>query len=328
MSTNLSSELEAFIHSSTPIPSTLSLAGKASQLDNLGSELWNAATRVSRDTGTQDEPRKKAEVVRFVNLLRIFAFFLLDSAHSASQTSHKDVEQQVRVFKVALKAARYCLTENDVDLALKVLERCSNYVSLVDEASPIIRLRKDPEGDSDDAQTLLGMLVTEYYLLRVLHASKVEHLDLAEHFMSKLSPAGLKRSVELCEKAASLFYDVSVALSKKRQGELATKWLERALQVLGECNDVSFGQHTEELRLAITSKLVRALSNAGSPEAQKKARALASELDTVHGLGHRMATLVMQLNLLCSVQPSDETMLSQVLMKMTRCALMEKTFTT
>ena len=169
------SELESFVKQPFPSPNAIALARKSLEYDKQGSSIWNAATKILRNHESGDALSSGVDLPRFCMLLRAFAFFLLDAAHNTSTRRTKDSDQRIRMFKIALKASRFSLDNNDLDLAFKLLESCSKYISAWDEATPIIRVTSD---DCNDEASIISSLTSEYYLFRMAHASKSGRLDL------------------------------------------------------------------------------------------------------------------------------------------------------
>lgn len=124
------------------------------ELDAKGTELWNLATRLNR------EPN--ADVYkRTLCILRVFAFFLLDSGRSDRVGS---LNNFVRLLKVAFKSAKICLAQQELEFGVKVLERAAHYVDVIGE--------QDKSGDSEDA-LMCERLTAEYFILRTTLVSSV-----------------------------------------------------------------------------------------------------------------------------------------------------------
>ncbi|KAK3696049.1 sporulation-specific protein 22 [Vermiconidia calcicola] len=246
-------ELDHAIKRSLPLQVSASLAGQLSALDSVGCDLWNAATKILREEQhEQDIHTKRNDNVRLMVLLRSFAFLLIDSAHRSTSKHSKDQDQRLRNFRVGLKSSRSCLDKDELELALKVLERCAEHVGNAEEASPLVRIatRDDNHSGSSEFDTLTA----EYYLLRMMHAWKSQRPDLAEHFFSKFSGCRAANSATLQEKAAQSCYEIGKALSKNKVTESTIKWLERALSALDSCDIEQIGAEAAELRLAISAK--------------------------------------------------------------------------
>lgn len=220
----------------------------------MGCELWNAATNILRAEETSRDPRVRPnDSPRLVVLLRVFAYLLIDTAQQGCSNRAKNHEQLLRNFKVGLKACRFCLDNGDTELAIKILERCAEHVSVFEAESPLVHITKDDNGDSTRPE--IKKLIPEFYLLRMTHAWKSERLDLAEHFFNKLSMSQLADSAHLSEKAADVFYEAGKSLSKKKLVEPASRWLERALAALDACDVERLSHDAGELRLAVVACL-------------------------------------------------------------------------
>ena len=239
---------------SFPLPASTALAGKLSAFDSTGCELWNAATNFIREDENQRHLRvPHKDSTRIVVLLRVFAFQLVDTAHHSSSKRAKDPDQCIRNFKIALKACRSCLGNGELELALKVLERCSEYVTTAEEDSPLVPV-SDHKEDTDHRAALNG-LALEYYFMRMTHAWKSDRIDLAEHFFNKVPATELASSANLSERAADLFCEAGKSFSLKKELELAINWLERALGALDACDLDRLSQDAGDLRLTITTTL-------------------------------------------------------------------------
>ncbi|KAK6396127.1 hypothetical protein LTR65_010237 [Meristemomyces frigidus] len=298
---SLEAELEAIIKRSFPLPSSAALAGKSTStsFDTLGSQLWNAATNIIRDEENQHDPKiSRNDIARLTVLLRTCAFLLIDAAHQTSSRRSKDDDQRVRTFKIANKACRFCLDHEELELALKVLERSSDYVSRTEEEWPIVQIADIVGFGHGDHQLALRRLVAEYYLLRMTHAWKSDRFDMADHFFNKLSARELTSSADLAEKAADLFYEAGRSLAASRQPQPTIKWCERALSTLDSSDLESLSQDAPELRLAITGTLVEALSSTGTAVDRDRAAQVMDELESNYGMGNRVALSVMRFQLL------------------------------
>lgn len=323
-------ELESVIKRSFPLPSSTALAGKSSAFDTLGSQLWNAATSVIREEEDQDGPRaKRNEIARLVVLLRTLAFLLVDAAHHTSSRRTGDRDQRVRTFKLANKACRFCLDHGELELALKVLERCSEYVSQAEEEVPIVQIADVNGGNQGDIQLILRRLVAGYYLLRMTHAWKSARFDVADHFFNKLGTRELTSSAPLAENAADLFHEAGKSLAGKQMSEPAIKWCERALSTLDACDVEDLSQDAPELRLAITATFVDMLLVDDSEGNSDRAEGAVDQLESAYGMSNRIAVSVMRFQILTARQPVDVGQLSTVLQHMMRLSVMtDKSFKT
>ena len=254
-------ELDLLIKRSFPLRSSTGLSYDLSSLDTLGCDLWNGATNIIRDAEhRRDQLILNSDESHIVALLRVFAFFLLDTAYPATSKRSRNEAQQNRNFKTALKACRFCLNNAQVELALKVLERCADYVRAAEENQPLFNLSDTYRAEED--ALLLRNLTAEYYLLRLMHSWKADRLDALEHFYGQI-PASLQTSTEITKKAAELFHDIGRGLSARNLADASIKWLRRALERLDSSDLEHLDHHASDLRLATSASLGmdEALSN-------------------------------------------------------------------
>ena len=306
----LDAELEALTSRVRHLPASATLASRTSDFDNAGSALWNAATKLIRDHPKGVPEDEKAS--RLAVSLRVLGFLMIDTGYSRSPRQANGPDQQIRAFKIALKAARTCLDHSQVETALKVLERCAAHVNDAEEDSPIVRLAVQ---DGDSRESVSRRLVAEYYLLRLTHAWKSERLDLAEHFYSKVDTRSLASSAELAEKAADLLGETGRSLAVQQPAS-AIKWCERALGALDACSIEDLSQDAPDLRLSIAVSMVDALLTRKSDEDLARAMHVVDHLEEAHGLGRRIVVLFMRLKTLLAGHVVDLTQLSGTLLRM------------
>jgi hypothetical protein len=118
-------------------------------LDRHGTELWNLAARLHRDA----EAASRLQLT--LCLLRVFAFYLVDSGHSQKVGAP---EQRIRILKVAIKAAKIALDRGELDLGGKVLERAAHYVGL---------FAKDKQRLGPEDVPIVERLNAEYHVSRI-----------------------------------------------------------------------------------------------------------------------------------------------------------------
>ncbi|KAK4911225.1 sporulation-specific protein 22 [Elasticomyces elasticus] len=326
----LDGELDAIIKRSFPFPASLPLTGKASTLDVLGSQLWNAATNLLRDEENGgDNVRDHKARMRLLVLLRVFGFHLIDAAHHTSSRPNTDRDQRIRIFRIALKACRFSLDHGEVEMAMKVLERCSEYANAPEEDFPIVRIADATDGDETDRHGTLKNLVAEYYLLRLTYAWKTDRYDLADHFFTKLNLDEMASSPALAEKAADVFHEAARILAGKKLWEAANRWCERAVSALESCELEDLSHDAPELRLAITGIVVEgclANSNAGL---RQRAMNLIEQLESAYSMSNRMAVTLMRFQILMAVQPLQLADVDAVMAKMIRQGVLtDKSFKT
>jgi hypothetical protein len=334
ITTNTINELDAFVRrQSFPSSNAVALARKSADFDALGSSLWNAATKIIRgdeldDEGASSKANSKGAVLtRFGILLRAFAFFLLDAAHNDSRR-RKDASRTTRIFKIALKAVRCSLDNNDSELATKILETCSRYVSAWDEATPIIQV---VGGESEDESIITQRLTSEFYLLRMLDQASRSRLDLAEHFFIKANISGHNNGdqQDVVEMAAEFCYDIGRSLKQEKRLTNSLSWLERAYQLLQTDDQNAFPSvESEDLRLAVVASYVEASAEQNDTESIQRSWDMVTSLGEEHGMGNRMSVLVMQLNILTR-RPADADAFLPVVSRMVSSSILtEQTFRT
>lgn len=310
----------------------MALARKSTDFDALGSSLWNAATKIMRgdEIDDEDESNRASEkgngLTRFGILLRAFAFFLLDAAHNDSRR-RKDANQTTRIFKIALKAVRCSLDNDDSELTAKILESCSRYVSAWDEATPIIQMAGS---ESEDEGAPNRLLTSEFYLLRMVHASK-SRLDLAEHFFLKSNVNGNRGEgyQDIVEMAAEFCYDIGRSLKQEKRLTSSLSWLERAYNLLQvDDRHVFPSAGSEDLRLAVVASYAEASAEQDDTEAVQRSWDMIVSLEKDHGMGNRMSVLAMQLNILTRKSAGADDFLPIVSRMVSSSILTEQTFRT
>lgn len=147
---SLANDLRTRIHG---LPITTGSA-RMQELDAAGTELWNLATRLNREPNA-------SEYKRSLCLLRVFAFFLLDSGHSDRVGS---LSNRSRLLKVAFKSAKACLAQQELEFSVKILERAAHYVDMNDQ--------HDKDIGAEDA-LICERLTAEYFVLRTTMASSL-----------------------------------------------------------------------------------------------------------------------------------------------------------
>lgn len=133
------------------------MTAKRDELDKLGTELWNSSIRLRRDEPAQNGKNKEGEgqASSIDCVLRTYAFLLLDSAGSHS-VKGRERKPCIRLMKVALKAAKVCVLDKDMENARRVLESAASYEDV---------LAKAGQHDSDESD-VAKRLRLEYYAVR------------------------------------------------------------------------------------------------------------------------------------------------------------------
>jgi len=137
------------------------------ELDRKGTDLWNLATRLKRESNANSASKNNTDKKRLA-LVRVFAFQLLDSAQKpgclrSGARGENLFQSTVRLLKIANKAAKFCLEQEQVESCLMVLERAADYE---DALSKLVHKL----GTEDKA--LQQRLKMEYFELRVALVSR------------------------------------------------------------------------------------------------------------------------------------------------------------
>lgn len=341
---NLEQELDKLIKTSFPGSVSSTPGNILSELDSLGCEIWNAATKIIRgDDSLRDAQAQADGSTRAATLFRVFAFMLVDFAYQSRPKRQKDQDKLIRNFKIGLKACQHCLDKAETDLVQVAIHRCADYVAAVTGDSPLVQITKKTE-DSDDRATL-KRLASEFGLLRITHAWMIGRLDLAEHFYNELLNSYLSEVPRLAENAADSLYQIGKSLFTRNLVEPAARWLQRAINALDTCDIVQLSQEAFDLRLAISASLgeqcgillisasltdtVNCFVATRSSESLQQAQSLVRELDVSHGCRNQIAVHLLQLKVLLATGEVNEEELSSVMSRVIRSAVLsEHTFTT
>ncbi|XPS72064.1 sporulation-specific protein 22 [Ascochyta lentis] len=291
-----------------PLQSSPAVLGKRDELETLGTELWNLSTRLRRDQSSQSGKTKdlKARKSGTFYLLRAYAFLLLDSA-GHQMVKGRECKACIRLMKVALKAAKVCILAKEFDSATKVLERAATYEDVMSD--------ERENGDNEEAD-VAKRLRLEYFAVRTVLAFHQDRLDMSEHMFAKCKQLKCVPSPETAEHLADLFYEIGKQALMKNSYEIAVKWLERALEMLGEQGLEILSPEAGELRLSIIQGLVKANTKLGTPGAFDKAWNLIKLMEADYG--DKLVLSLLKLELISVEQNVDESDYYNVLARMIR----------
>ena len=141
---------------------------------------------------------------------------------------------------------------------------------------------------------------------------------MAEHMFHKSLSAKQLFDPNTAESMADVLDEMGKDLLRKRQYEMAAKWLDRALEVLAGQELDRLSMDASELRISIIESNIKALLELQSQEAVDKARNLVDLLE--NELGDKLIVLLLKLELLSSGmnETFDSGSYSDVLRRMTR----------
>ncbi|KAF2741108.1 SPO22-domain-containing protein [Polyplosphaeria fusca] len=300
-----------------PLPFSPTVAAKYDDLDRRGTELWNLSTRLRREDQPPTDKNKDgtARLTRVLTLLRVFAFLLLDTAANQAKKSRQRMSA-VRVMKIALKAARVCVENNELGYATKVLERAAEY----DDTLAAQETREEEEEEA----IMEAHLRTEYFAMRMTLAWRQNRVDTAEHMFAKckhLNNCALDPSA--AEKLADLLYEIGKSLLEKRNHENAVLWLQRAYDVIGEHEPSILSSDASELRLGIMHGIVQAYMHSEDINAFEKASDMVRLMENDYG--DKFVVSLLKLELLSTSASFDSSKYYAVLLTIIRTVVLNET---
>jgi hypothetical protein len=233
----------------------------------------------------------------------------------------------IRLFKLAVKTARYCLNHAALEYALKVLERCSEYVSAFEArlAPPVIRVDHQEQGDLTKVPQ---RLVAEFWLLRVLCCFKQNRPDIAQAHYAKIDENVLTENAEVTQMAAEICHQGGQHLARRGNLEDGARWLELSNTLLNGENAADLDPITEDLRLLVVADFIELLVHGSSQDRLEDAWRMTVELGSMHGLDDRLAVLKMQLSLATRCKDAGERVAGILLRMVKTTVLTEDTFCT
>ncbi|KAI9718236.1 MAG: hypothetical protein M1812_004226 [Candelaria pacifica] len=262
-----------------PRNNSVTAASKYEELDAQGTALWNLTTRLKRSISTDAELQDLCYV-------RVFAFQLLDCGQ---QTSWGTASNRVRLQKVALKAAKYCLDQKQLDAALKILEKAADYEEEL--------LKPSNQLTPEDAN-LHRTLSAEYFILRTALSWRQSRLDMAEHMFRKASVNDRHLDPNTTESFADLLFEIGKSQYDNQQYDLAVKWLDRSYDVLHKQDLERLSNDAGELRISIIEKTVKALLGLHNEDARTKAWSLVNLLE--NDFGDKSIVLLLKLEMIAT----------------------------
>ncbi|KAJ4356283.1 sporulation-specific protein 22 [Didymosphaeria variabile] len=296
-----------------PLAASSVVAAQQDELEKLGTELWNTSTRLRRDLShtngraSEEASRKYHEA----GLLRVFSFLLLDSAGSQS-IQGRERKNCIRLMKIALKAARWCIENKEVGNATKVLERAAEYQEM---------LAQEGENERNEAEWGARLRV-EYYALRTALAWRSDRLDTAEHMFTKCNHLSRFLTASLAEGIADLFYEIGKDLLSKRDCEASTRWFERAHDILEEQRLEMLSAEAGELKVSIMHSIVQAYLKLKTADARTKAWHMLQLLEADHE--GKMSVSLLRLDLLYSETQVDAEKVYLVLHRVIRFVVLNE----
>jgi len=268
----------------------------------LGTELFNAATRANRERQCPGP---------IFSLLRAFAFSLIDAAYRASvKRGAQDKDMQIRVITVSLKAARTCIENTDFDICGQIFQAAADHVASLTGSD------RGKHTDSDDAvEKVVQRLISDFWILRAVHSWKTNRIDLAEYHLKSIkldtdSDEGVAGLVRL----ADLQYEIGKDFLRKRGWQGAVTWLERSCNGLDSVDPSHLSADTMELRTSAMHDLVKALLGCKNEASTNRAADLIALLEGE--FGNKMAISMLKLELLSMRNPTPTDDYQRVIVAM------------
>ncbi|KAL8397435.1 hypothetical protein RB594_004238 [Gaeumannomyces avenae] len=258
-------------------------------LDRLGTNLWNQCAHVRREIADKGNaaPQKALLLAS-----RVLAFQII---HLVQWEDECPPETLAYLMRLALKAARSCIEEQDMELGQIVVQHLAEYEG---------RAEKVCKGDIEAGQAHeCSRLRAEYYGVRVALCWKENQLEVAEHMYAQVESLLPSLDHNSAESLAEVLYEIGRDLAMvKRDFPMASKWLKRSNDII---SSQSIGQLSAEgvgLRLSIFQAHITALLGLESPEGFEQARELVGYLETE--IGNQPFVLILNLELL-SKSPAE-----------------------
>ncbi|KFY45185.1 hypothetical protein V494_01110 [Pseudogymnoascus sp. VKM F-4513 (FW-928)] len=281
---------------------------KRKDLDTEGLTLWNLVTRLMRTKDASISPEQRATLLA----ARVFAFLLLDGGLSKGDSSLASVS---RLMKVALKAANSCIEAKRLDFALKVLEKAAVYEGQLSMQDGTVK-------ESPAETETCSQLQSEYYVLRTTLAWRQDKIEVAEHMYKKAAISDTALSPDAAESLADLLYEMGTDFFKKKQHELADKWLERASRIITAQEIDKLSTDATNLQTSIIQARVHALLAIEREDALDMANSLINNLEGE--VGDRLIVLLLKLEVLSAPisQTFDCNAYGDVIFRMIRTVIM------
>ncbi|KAK2606983.1 hypothetical protein N8I77_005697 [Diaporthe amygdali] len=251
-------------------------------LDTEGTKLWNVCTRLGRENA--DKPARSSAGLKLILWSRVLAFHIL---HLCQWSTKCTVPIASHLMELALRMARLCIDDNDVQNARTVLQKAADYHGRLQN---LLRTM-EPEDVNQSIE-----MEAEWTVLRIALAWRDNQLDVAEHlfaqansFLDKIKPA-------TSEKIIDIYFQIGKSMLSKEDFSMAEKWLQRAWDSLHGQRLQELPRDAVELRMAILQSLVTALLGLRTSESNERAQNLVTYVESE--VGDRPIVLVLSLEIL------------------------------
>ncbi|KAK9417597.1 putative Meiosis protein SPO22/ZIP4 like-domain-containing protein [Seiridium unicorne] len=249
------------------------------QLDLVGTDLWNTCVRL-----THNSNEHSASVRRALVLTRVLAFQILVLAQG---TNSNEPDRLIRLAKLAIKTGRSCIDANEIDFALLSLQKAVDYNGLLQNMQDRL---------SEDEQAICTKLEAEYFILRTVASWRDGRLDVAEHMYSKSESLRQRLGLASTETLADALFEMANDSLGKRDFSMASKWLERAYELINSQDLEQLSREAIELRLSISQALIHSLLGLNTDESFRAAENHVACIESE--LGDTFVVLLLRLEVL------------------------------
>ncbi|KAI1745554.1 meiosis protein SPO22/ZIP4 like-domain-containing protein [Xylaria scruposa] len=302
----LNSEVEGQVRTLKSHSSRSLSAEHHDQLSAAGLALWNWCTREKRREDGNVPPAKN----RFFCLVRLLSFSMLVLARRSDDNSQRIL---VHLERLAIKTSRSCIANDELEFGLWVLQKAVEYNGLLQplQGSP-------PE----DRSHICSQFEVEYSTLRI--AWKEDRMDVAEHVYGSLEKLVPKIDTVSAEQAADSLFEIGRDLALRKNFVLASKWLERAYELINAQKIGQLSRDAIELRLAISQALIQVYLDIGGPDYMGRAENHIAYIESE--LGDKLIVLLFRTEILfrSPAEVFDSEAYTDILRRMIRTADMSE----
>ncbi|KAK9785215.1 putative Meiosis protein SPO22/ZIP4 like-domain-containing protein [Seiridium cardinale] len=273
------------------------------QLDLVGTDLWNTCVRL-----THNSIEHSASVRRALVLTRVLAFQILVLAQGINSN---EPDRLIRLAKLAIKTGRSCIDAHEIEFALLSLQKAVDYNGLLQNMQDRL---------SEDEQAICTKLEAEYFILRTVASWRDGRLDVAEHMYSKSESLRQRLGPASTETLADALFEMGNDFLGKRDFSMASKWLERAYELINSQDLEQLSREAIELRLSISLAIIHSLLGLNTDESFRAAENHVACIESE--LGDTFVVLLLRLEVLQKApgEVFDSEAYADVLRRMIRTA--------
>ncbi|KAI0454480.1 meiosis protein SPO22/ZIP4 like-domain-containing protein [Xylaria acuta] len=306
----LNSEVEGHIRTLKTHGSRSLSAEHHNQLSAAGLALWNWCTREKRREDDNAPPARN----RFFCLVRLLSFLMLALARRSDDNSQRII---VHLERLAIKTGRSCIANDELEFGLWALQKAVEYNGLL----------QPPQGSPpEDRSHICSQFGAEYSTLRIVLAWKEDRMDVAEHVYGSLEKLIPKIDTVSAEQVADALFEIGRGLALQKNFVLASKWLERAYELISTQEIGQLSRDAIELRLAISQALIQVYLDIGSPDYMSRAENHIAYIESE--LGDKLIVLLFRTEVLLRspAEIFDSKAYSDILRRMMRTVDMSESY--